>query len=158
MEIHVEIPATHITRRVDSMIKLKRFTSTDYGTFGVLTVDDKIFYTVEKPWQNNTPEISCVPDGEYTLTPHNSHKYGNVLCLINEDKGITHFDSPASKRFACLIHTANYEKDVLGCIGLGDKYLGHMVTNSKKSIKEFYDIIDPQKEHKLIIEWSERDG
>jgi len=139
-------------------ITLKRFISTDYGTFGVMTVDDKKFYTVEKPWQNNTPEISCVPDGNYTLTPHSSAKYGSVLCLVDKLKGITHFKEPDSKRFACLIHVANYEKDVLGCIGLGEKYLGHMVTSSKKSIEEFYEICDPQKEHKLIIEWGERDN
>lgn len=136
---------------------LTRFTSTDYGCFGKLYVGDKTFYTVEKPWQNNTQKISCVPSGEYILTPHNSLKYGNVLCLISDEMKITHFEEPDSKRFACLIHTANYEIDVLGCIGLGDKYLGHMVTNSKKSIKEFYELVDPQKEHKLIIEWGDID-
>ena len=134
---------------------LTRFISTDYGTFGKLYIGDKAFYTVEKPWANNAPEISCVPDGKYTLTPHNSHKYGNVLCLINEKKGITHFPEPDSKRFACLIHVANYEKDVLGCIGLGEKYLGHMITSSKKSIKEFYELCDPQETHNLVIEWGE---
>lgn len=135
-------------------VTLKRFTSTDYGTFGVLSVEDKTFYTVEKPWQNNTQEISCIPSGEYLLKPHNSNKYGNVLCMIGN--GVEHFDSPTAKRFACLIHTANYERDVIGCIGLGDEYLGHMVVNSKKSIKEFYDLVDPQEAHNLIIEWEER--
>jgi len=136
---------------------LTRFTSTDYGTFGKLYVGDKTFYTVEKPWQNNAPEISCVPDGEYILMPHESHKYGNVLCLVNQGKNITHFKEADSKRFACLIHVANYEKDVLGCIGLGERYLGHMVTSSKKSIKEFYELCDPKKEHNLTIKWGERD-
>ena len=135
---------------------LTRFISTDYGTFGKLAVGDKTFYTVEKPWQNNAPEISCVPDGNYTLTPHNSKKYGNVLCMINEDIGVTHFKEPNSKRFACLIHVANYEKDVLGCIGLGEKYLGHMITSSKKSIKEFYELVNPQEQHNLQVKWGER--
>lgn len=134
---------------------LKRFCSTDYGTFGVLTFADKSLYTVEKPWQNNTPEISCVPSGEYVLEPHESGKYGQVLCLVN-NKGVTHFKQPESKRFACLIHIANYERDVTGCIGLGDQYLGHMVTNSRKSIKEFYDVVDPTEKHNLIISWNER--
>ena len=135
---------------------LTRFISTDYGTFGKLIVDDKTFYTVEKPWQNNAPEISCIPAGEYTLAPHNSLKYGNVLCMVNEEMGVTHFKEPNSKRFACLIHVANYEKDVLGCIGLGSDYLGHMVVSSKKSIQEFYEMVDPQKEHTLTIKWGER--
>mgnify|MGYP000347692239 CR=1 FL=1 len=137
-------------------IKLKRFISTDLGTFGILTVGDKRFFTVEKPWVNNTPEISCIPSGEYTLEPHQSHKYGDVLCMVSDT--VTHYKEAHSKRFACLIHVANYEKDVLGCIGLGEKYLGHMVTSSKKSIKEFYGLCGPQKEHTLIIEWGERDN
>jgi len=136
---------------------LTRFTSTDYGTFGKLIVDGKTFYTVEKPWINNQPEISCIPSGEYTLDPHTSEKYGDVLCMVNNEIGVTHFDSPTSKRFACLIHVANYEKDVLGCIGLGDRFMGHMVTNSRKAIKEFYDIANPKGFHSLIIKWGERD-
>lgn len=137
-------------------IILKRFISTDKGTFGILTVDGRSFYTVEKPWVNNTPEISCIPSGEYTLTPHASTKYGNVLCMINEKKKITHFKGHDSKRFACLIHTANYEHDVIGCIGLGETYLGHMVTNSKKSIAKFYNLVNPKESHNLIITWEER--
>jgi len=140
------------------IITLRRFTSTDYGTFGVLTFGDKKFYTVEKPWVNNTPEISCIPSGDYILEPHESHKYGNVLCMVNNEKKVTHFKNTDSKRFACLIHAANYERDVIGCIGLGEKYLGHMVTNSRKSIKEFYELIDPTEVHALIIRWSENDG
>jgi hypothetical protein len=133
---------------------LTRFISTDYGTFGKLYVGDKSFYTVEKPWANNTPYESCIPSGEYTLEPHNSLKYGDALFIVGN--GVEYQDSDTAKRFACLIHVANYEADVVGCIGLGDKYLGHMVTNSKKAIKEFYELCDPQKEHKLIIEWGER--
>jgi len=139
-------------------ILLRRFISTDYGAFGVLTFDDKEYFTVEKPWVNNTSEISCIPSGTYTLAPHESHKYGQVLCMVNDETGITHFKNVDSKRFACLIHTANYERDVIGCIGLGDKYLGHMVTNSRKCITEFYGLVDPKEEHILTIEWGERDG
>jgi len=139
-------------------ITLKRFISTDKGTFGILTVNDKKFFTVEKPWVNNTPYKSCIPSGEYALTPHGEYgKDGDVLCMVNDEMGITHFENTNSKRFACLIHTANYEKDVVGCIGLGQLYLGNMVTNSRNSIKEFYDLVDPKEVHQLTIEWGERD-
>ena len=134
---------------------LKRFTSTDLGTFGVLSVDNHQFYTVEKPWVNNTPEISCIPDGEYRLEPHSSAKYGNVLCMVN-DEGVTHYKEPHSKRYACLIHVANYEKDVIGCIGLGDAYFENMVSNSRKAIQRFYNIVNPKEAHNLTILWAER--
>jgi len=136
---------------------LDRFISTDKGTFGVLIVEDKRFYTVEKPWRNNTQEISCVPSGEYILIPHGEYgKDGDVLCLISEENKITHFEENNSKRFACLIHTANYEKDVIGCIGLGQLYLKNMVTNSRNSIKEFYDLVNPKESHNFTISWKER--
>lgn len=140
----------------EKQIVLKRFISTDKGTFGVLTVGDKSFFTVEKPWDNNTPYKSCVPSGEYTLVPHGVYgKDGQVLCMIGE--GVTHYETPESKRFACLIHTANYESDVVGCIGLGKGYLGNMVTSSRTSIKEFYDMVSPKEKHNLIITWEGRD-
>lgn len=139
-------------------IILKRFISTDKGTFGILTVEGKKFFTVEKPWVNNTSNISCIPSGEYKLIPHGEYgKDSNVLCMVNDEMGITHYEEGDSKRFACLIHTANYEKDVIGCIGLGDKYLGNMVTNSRKSIKEFYSLVNPNGFHSILIKWGERD-
>ncbi len=148
-------------------ILLKRFISTDYGTFGILTVADEqlvvvdgfVLFSVEKPWDNNTPYKSCIPSGEYTLEPHGNYKKdGDVLCMINNEKGVTHYKTPESKRFACLIHTANYERDVVGCIGLGKGYLGNMVTSSRNSIKEFYAMVDPKEKHNLTITWEERDA
>lgn len=132
---------------------IRRFRSDDIGTFGTLELNDKVYFTVEKPWKNNTPFESCVPDGEYTLIPHGEYgKDGNVLALVGET--VSHYEDPDFERYACLIHTANYPKDVVGCIGLGEDYNSEldMITNSRKSIKEFYTIIDPEKEHKLIIE------
>jgi hypothetical protein len=43
---------------------------------------------------------------------------------------------------------------VLGCIGLGDNYIHdkNMVTNSRQSIIDFYNAVDPEKEHTLTIE------
>jgi hypothetical protein len=138
-------------------ITLKRFISTDKGTFGVLTFGDKKFFTVEKPWVNNIPFTSCIPSGSYTLEPYTSEKYKNHLCMINDDKNITASEEPESSRYACLIHVANYEEDVVGCIGLGKKYLGHMVTSSKDSIREFYEAVDPNETHSLIITWDEKE-
>ncbi len=129
--------------------------STDKGTFGVLTFREHKFYTVEKPWNKNLPEISCVSAGHYLLEPHKSVKYGNVLCLVNDTIGVTHFKEYISKRFACLIHVANYEKDVLGCIGLGSAYVDNMVINSKASIELFYSLVDSEKTHSLAVEWGE---
>lgn len=131
---------------------LRRFRSDDVGTFGTLELNGHLFFTVEKPWKDNKPFESCVPEGEYSLVPHNSNKYGDVLALVGET--VSHYKDPDFKRYACLIHTANYPKDVEGCIGLGDNYNANqsMVANSRQSIIDFYNIVSPDEAHELKIE------
>lgn len=131
---------------------LRRFRSDDIGTFGTLELDGHVFFTVERPWEDNKPFKSCIPEGEYSLVPHESNKYGNVLAIVNNDMGVTHYEEPSSVRYACLIHTANYPHDVEGCIGLGDNYTNDMVTNSRQSITDFYNIVSPSEIHELKIE------
>lgn len=135
---------------------LTRYESTSDGTFGILRVNNEIFHTVENPWINNQPFKSCVPSGDYSLVPHTSEKYGQVLCMVNEPRMITHWQETYSKRYACLIHVANYSKDVQGCIGLGKRRHENMVTHSKIAISDFYHLINPNEIHKLTIEWGEK--
>lgn len=132
---------------------LERFKSGKNGTFGKLEIDGYTFYSVEKPWNNNEPFNSCIPVGEYSLIPAKSSKYGNCLAVVNDEIGITRYDECYSERYAILIHWGNWEKDVLGCIALGDSYVSksHMVTNSRQSIIDFYNIVDPTKVHKFTI-------
>ena len=136
---------------------LRRFRSDSKGTFGTLELDGQVFFTVERPWENNLPFVSCIPEGDYSLIPYKSDKYGNVLVMVNNELGITHYKEPHSNRYACLIHTANYPHDVEGCIGLGDNYIEekNMVTNSRQSIIDFYNIVSPEETHELIIENAE---
>ena len=136
---------------------LRRFRSDEDGTFGTLEVDNHVFFTVERPWKDNKPFVSCIPEGDYILVPHQSNKYGHVLAMINHQIGVTHQKEPDSTRYACLIHTANYPKDVEGCIGLGDNYIAdkNMVTNSRQSIIDFYNIVSPEQVHQLKIENAE---
>ena len=136
---------------------LRRFRSDDEGTFGTLELDGQVFFTVEKPWADNKPFKSCIPEGDYMLIPHKSDKYGHVLVLINHKLGVTQYKEPDSTRYACLIHAANYPKDVEGCIGLGDNYIPeqNMITNSRQSIIDFYNAVSPEQIHQLKIENAE---
>ena len=93
------------------MYYLNRFKSDDNGTFGRL-VDDtgkRLCYTVELPWHDNLPDISCIPEGVYEVKAYNSPKHGEVWMVQ---------DVP--DRSEIEIHCANNIKDLLGCIGLGD--------------------------------------
>jgi len=134
-------------------MKITRYNTGDKGTFGELIIDGKKkYYTVEKPDAGNVPYISSIPAGKYTMIPHYSPSRGDLLCLVNKDLGVTHYkDDIPNNRFAILIHVANYASDVEGCIGLGTGKTDTMVTNSKKAIKSFYDIVSPYEEHSIEI-------
>lgn len=99
---------------------LTRFGSTPMmGTFGRIDLGDHILYTVEQDWENNRRGVSCIPDGIYTLEPHNSPKHPHVVALVNHALGVYHFEDPQAKRSNILIHSANRAAQLRGCISPG---------------------------------------
>lgn len=71
--------------------------------------------TCELPWNNNHPQISCIPAGTYHCIPHNSPAHPNTW----EITGVPN-------RSEILIHNANLPSQLLGCVGVGKSfgYLG----------------------------------
>lgn len=65
-------------------------------------------FTLELPWKDNKPQISCIPPGQYKLIHRSSPKYGNHLHVL---------DVPG--RSYILIHPANYVSQLRGCIAPG---------------------------------------
>ncbi len=67
--------------------------------------------TVEKPWLNNAPNISCIPDGVYPFvkewSPH-AQEMRIELKLVHN-------------RSEIQVHSGNDPKHVLGCIANGTK-------------------------------------
>jgi hypothetical protein len=128
------------------------------GTFGRLHVGPHDYGTVEREWLNNEAFKSCVPAGSYQLVPHNSKKYGPVWALVNLQLGVAHERTDGVKRYACLIHRANWPKDVVGCIGVGrHKFLpiiGELgVPNSRECIEELRQWLRYDDTHTLHIRW-----
>lgn len=99
------------------MITIERWCYGPTGVFGTLTYGDFSCYTVERPWVDNTPRQSCIPDGEYVATWYQSPRFGRTLALTGETVSL--FPTPGFARSAILIHSANTMDDLLGCIGLG---------------------------------------
>jgi hypothetical protein len=116
----------------------------DDATMGRLDVDEgKSLYTIEKPWANNTPDISCVPEADYQLKPYFSprHQWW-TFCLVNPSVGIYMLPSDIPPgiigRSTCEIDIANWAFQLNGCFacGLDNKSLPeypnlHAVSNSK---------------------------
>jgi hypothetical protein len=67
--------------------------------------------TVELPWKDNKPNVSCIPDGIYPyITDFSPNKGRDVLELR---------DVP--NRSQIQIHAATKPEHVLGCIGCGTR-------------------------------------
>lgn len=98
-----------------SKLKLKRsnFGESKTETLGILHCGDKRFFTLELPWLDNAPSISCIPPGKYKWKKRFSPgKKCEVIELI---------DVPG--RSYIQIHLGNYTRQIEGCIlpGMGLK-------------------------------------
>ncbi len=110
------IIVNNLTRlKVNKMhLKLVTFTA-NTCTIGKLYIDDELICsTIEKPWRNNRPSVSCIPAGNYELKPCLSPKFGETYYLSNPELDVSH--SGNTKRTHILIHKANKESQLLGCI------------------------------------------
>ena len=88
---------------------LQRVASSDKGTFGTLVIDNLPFcVTMELPWKDNQPQISCIPVGTYRWKKHKSPSKGEVIWIQN-----------VPNRSWIYIHVANWPSEVRGCIGVG---------------------------------------
>lgn len=98
----------------------------NYGTFGRCTIDGKYQgITVEQPYNDNKPFVSCIPDGDYKLLKYESPKYGDIFVAVNPALDVYAFedDAPgAEDRDACLFfHPGSYPHNFQGCCGIGNK-------------------------------------
>ena len=87
----------------------------------------KFLRTLERPWKNNEPFLSCIPTGLYKCKRFHSQKFGNTF----EVTGV-------SGRDAILFHSGNVVDDTHGCILLGCRNGGSgAILESKKAMELF---------------------
>lgn len=135
---------------------------TSYGaacTEGKLILDGQTLYSLELPWipdagfPGGEPDKSCVPPGVYQLELHNTAKHPKAFALVNRDLGVIHEPDPEfpNARVACLIHVANYPKDLEGCIGLGLSQGPCFVGSSALALAQFKNAVPWVAGHSLTI-------
>lgn len=93
---------------------LVRGITSDEGTFGHLTLSDgQELRTVELPWRDNAPTVSCIPPGVYRCETVHSPRFGRVYG-VRDVPGRSHI----------LFHAGNFggdkdqgwNTDLQGCI------------------------------------------
>lgn len=125
------------------MLKMETL-CTKHGTVGQINAPGLECWTIERPWLDNKPGVSCVPAGVYDLVWHSPtgvslpDGWKGTWAMVNESLGVSHFPKPGIARNVCLFgHIANYPEDVQGCVGFGSTHIIHenklMVTGSRKA-------------------------
>jgi len=137
------------------IIKIKRYWQDKNQTLGTCTVlgaNDMPLFTslsLERGWNDNKSNISCIPlGGPYKVVLEHSPKFNKLLWEI---KGVPN-------RSECKFHTANYWRELNGCIALGtrpadidrDGYID--ITSSSSIMEEFHKALQGYKEVRLIVE------
>ena len=110
---------------------LKRFYMGRDCTQGILLVREKVFYTLEPPWKDNKPFVSCIPEGKYPIYVFTHDDWGNVISID---------DVP--NRTEILIHPGNFVKNTKGCILPGLNAGRAKVLNSRKALAEIVRLRD----------------
>jgi hypothetical protein len=118
-------------------LQLIRFAYTPMGTFGKLLFDEFSCFTVELPWRDNRPRVSCIPCGTYPLK----------RCMFRS-RYETFEILEVPNRWLIKIHIANAMDDLLGCVGLGYR-LGCVrglwaVQRSRAAFTDFMDMLESE--------------
>jgi hypothetical protein len=95
------------------------------------------FYTLEQPWRNNMPRISCIPQGSYKVVKRLSTKFKHHFHILD-----------VTGRSLILIHAGNYNIQTEGCIIVGSFLAdinndGYIVTvNSQNTMDDLNRVIN----------------
>jgi len=117
------------------------------GELDVFSDDDNLIYTcktLELEEDINAVRDDCIPKGTYKVVRRFSEKYKNHFHIL---------DVP--NRSYILIHSANYSRQLLGCIAVGHAHIDidgdglKDVTSSKATMERLNEILP--NEFELLI-------
>ena len=120
----------YIPKHLGSKINLLilRDTFTDNSTIGELFLNDEFMCdTLENPELNNVKNISCIPEGSYSVRLRTARESAtrDYLHLLVQD---------VPNRDYILFHIGNSAKDTSGCILVGIGRKQDFVSNSRLAL------------------------
>ncbi len=131
------------------MINLIRFTPRPDATLGILLINDFPFCaTLEEPWRENKPNVSCIPAATYSVEWLHSMRFDKFLPRLKAVPG----------RDAILLHSGNHDGHTEGCILLGAYHEiidgQPWVMRSRDTFREF-ELEQKLKPFELKIVWGD---
>jgi len=134
-------------------VKIQRFWQDENQTLGNCNVFDEnnkpLFSAIslERGWQRNESNISCVPLGRYPLILEYSPKFKTYLWELKN----------VPNRSECKFHIANYWYQLNGCIALGNRINDinkdgyNDVLSSKSTLTSFHKALGQDTRAEIII-------
>ncbi|MBO7920945.1 hypothetical protein J5X92_01775 [Alteromonas sp. K632G] len=130
-------------------IELLRHTTDEQGTPGNMFIGPWFAHTLELPWRDNLPNLSCIPAGDYSMRLVKTRKPigGRSHLYLIED---------VPQRSSILAHAGtwagNKEKglktSVLGCVLIGYRTGVHQnqraIFDTRRAIGDFHNILAGQ--------------
>lgn len=114
-----------------------------HGVNGVLWINgNPMFKTIELPWRQNAPRVSCIPEGVYGLRKRFSRRFD------------WHFEiTGVPGRSAILIHPANNaEIELKGCIAPVLRHTGEgKGASSRTALQRLKDLLYPVLEKETVL-------
>lgn len=110
-------------------LKLVRTWLTEASTIGVLYVNGATeCFTLELPWKDNLPDVSCIPAGTYDVLLQFSPRFNRIMPHLQA----------VPNREDILLHWGNFPADTEGCILVGEKRGNDSVLDSVEAFSEFF--------------------
>lgn len=103
--------------------------------------------SIERGWNDNKKMISCLPVGRYPLLLEWSNRFNKMLWEIKN----------SGPRTECKFHSANYARQLNGCIALGQKAIDidgdgqKDVTSSRKTMAQFHKAMEHDSIEAVLI-------
>ena len=118
------------------VVQLWRFPEFASTTFGLLIAPgDWRRATIELPWRDNAPNVSCIPTGDHQAFWAWSPRHGRAVYHV-----------AAEGRAGVEVDVANWSSELRGCLAMGRKIAkfpgkGWGITNSRSSRRAFHQLM-----------------
>ena len=154
-------------------LQLIRYKTSKNGTQGLMLINHEYFcHTLELPWLNNVPNVSCIVAGRYKLIQRTESGKANKQKIYYIGKplekimsnGMIEISGIPGGRSMILIHKGNQIKQIEGCVLIGDhiyttKSFSKVLT-SQQAYDRFYPMVMGEllkgEEVYIDIKWTDR--
>lgn len=133
-------------------VHLFRHMADERGVLGTLYVDGRpICFTVERPWLDNAPNVSCIPAGEYRMVRTTTGR-----TMPDKYIGDTFEVVDVPGRSQIKFHVANRPSELQGCIApnMSVHFTTMSGAYSKDATEKFMDAMSGSEEAIFLVRWS----